>query len=211
MGAIKSGNLVDATTDEDLSDVEATLRGLGIALRDSNSEFRNFGDVLDEVGSKWGTFSSTQQRAIASAFSGTRQATRFISLMSGWSQAQEYAAIAADSTGAAEEKLAVYQESLEAKTNRLTAAFEAFSTTLLDSDFIGFFLDFGAGALNAMSNVDSAVVSVIEFTAAATTLVTVLRMVATSGFGTSIQDAVKALAWPEMTGDIVAITGKKAA
>ena len=70
MGMIKAGNLKDPETDEDLSDVESTLRGLGISLRASNSEFRNFGEVLDEVGGKWNSFSTVQRRAIATAFAG---------------------------------------------------------------------------------------------------------------------------------------------
>ena len=67
---IKSGRMEDVESGEDLSDVETVLSGLGIKLRDTNSEFRNFGDVLDEVAGKWGNFSSVQQRAIATAFAG---------------------------------------------------------------------------------------------------------------------------------------------
>lgn len=70
MGAIKSGRLEDPESGESLSDVETTLSGIGIALRDSSGQFRNFGDVLDEVGNHWDKYSNTQQRAIASAFAG---------------------------------------------------------------------------------------------------------------------------------------------
>lgn len=70
MGNIKAGRLEDPESGEDLSDVETTLRGLGIALRDSQGQFRNFGVVLDEVGSHWDEYSNTQQRAIATAFAG---------------------------------------------------------------------------------------------------------------------------------------------
>lgn len=70
MGNIKAGRLIDPETSENLSDVESTLSGLGIMLRDTDSEFRNFGDVLDEVGGKWDSFSSVQQHAISVAFAG---------------------------------------------------------------------------------------------------------------------------------------------
>lgn len=46
------------------------MRGLGIELRTSESEFRNFGEVLDEVAGKWDSYSSVSQRAIATAFAG---------------------------------------------------------------------------------------------------------------------------------------------
>ena len=155
MGNIKAGNLTDPESAESLSDVEATLGGLGIKLRDSESEFRNFGDVLDEVGGKWESFSSVQQRAIATAFAGTRQQTRFLSLMSGWGKAQEYATVAAGSAGTALEKFSVYEEGVEAKTNRMTAAFEEFSTTLLDSGLVGGVIDLVTALLHAASAMDA--------------------------------------------------------
>ena len=63
------------------------MSGYGITLRDSNSEFRNFGDVLDEVASRWDTFGSVAQRAIAVAFSGTRQKEKFLVLMQQYKEA----------------------------------------------------------------------------------------------------------------------------
>ena len=70
MSAIKSGNLEDPTSGELLSDVETVLKSVGIKLRDSNEEFRNFGDVLDEVSEKWSSWSTVTQKAVASAFAG---------------------------------------------------------------------------------------------------------------------------------------------
>lgn len=70
MGAIKAGRLDDPLSGDSVSDVETTLRGLGIALRTADGIFRNFGEVLDEVAGRWDEFNSTQQRAIATAFAG---------------------------------------------------------------------------------------------------------------------------------------------
>lgn len=70
MGNVKLGMLEDPESGENLSDVESTLSGLGIKLRDSNSEFRNFGDVLNEVAGKWDSYSSVQKRALSVSFAG---------------------------------------------------------------------------------------------------------------------------------------------
>lgn len=70
MASIKLGRLTDPETEEDISNVETVLKNLNIKLRDSNSEFRDFGDVLDDVGGRWSTYSSVQQRALAVAFAG---------------------------------------------------------------------------------------------------------------------------------------------
>lgn len=76
MGNVKAGNLIDVEDGSLLSNVETVLTGYGIALRDSNSEFRNFGDVLDEVAGKWDTFGTVAQRAIAVAFAGRKACAR---------------------------------------------------------------------------------------------------------------------------------------
>lgn len=71
MGNIKLSRLKDyQNSGEDLSDVETVLKGEGISLRDENKQFRNFGEVLDEVAADWENYSSVSQRAIAKAFAG---------------------------------------------------------------------------------------------------------------------------------------------
>lgn len=122
---VKIGQFV-SDDGEDLSEVETILESLDIKLRDSNLEFRNFELVIDEVASKWQSYSSVQQAAIAKAFSGTRQQNRFIALMEGYNKVLELTEVAANSAGTALEKFNnSYKGSLEAKRNDLQASFES--------------------------------------------------------------------------------------
>lgn len=203
IGAIKSGRLSDPETGEDLSDVEATLRGLNIQLRTSDSEFRNFGAVLDEVGQKWNNFSTVQQRAIAAAFAGTRQQTRFVALMSNWKQAAEYASIASESAGKSAEKLAIYQESVEAKTAKATAAFENLSTTLLNSGIIGGIMDLGTGLFNALAAFDAWPAKIALIVTGITTLSAAIKSLKGVGFVQNLIKSVKDLGWLKTTSDII--------
>lgn len=137
MGNVKTGTFIDNETGERLNDVEGTLGALGIQLRDSSDTFRDFGDVLDEVGARWNSFTNVQQHAIATAFAGTRQQEKFIVLMENYGQAMEYANVAAESEGTATSKYNVaYLDSIEAKVNELTAAWQSFSMALLDSSLV---------------------------------------------------------------------------
>jgi len=70
MNNVAAGNFIDEETGESLNDVETVLNELGIKLRDVNGEFRNSGEVLDEVAERWNTFDSVAQHAIATAFAG---------------------------------------------------------------------------------------------------------------------------------------------
>ena len=126
---------------EDLSNVEIVLNSLEIKLRESNQEFRNFQEVLDEVASAWDSYSSVQKAAIAKAFSGVRQQENFLVMMENWDKVVEYTNVAAESAGTAEEKFGFYLESLESKTNSLKASLENLATATISDELYASVLD----------------------------------------------------------------------
>lgn len=148
MGNIKLSRLKDYQNGgEDLSNVETVLRGVGISLRDTDGEFRNFGDVLDETAGRWSEFGTVQQRAVAQAFSGTNHMNDFMVLMQQYSKAQEYMQIADDASGTSMEKYSAYTDSLEGKLEGLKSTFESLSSTVLDSDALKGFVSGGTEVL----------------------------------------------------------------
>lgn len=148
MGNIKLSRLKDYQNGgEDLSNVETVLRGVGISLRDTDGEFRNFGDVLDETAGRWSEFGTVQQRAVAQAFSGTNHMNDFMVLMQQYSKAQEYMQIADDASGTSMEKYSAYTDSLEGKLEGLKSTFESLSSTVLDSDALKGFISGGTEVL----------------------------------------------------------------
>lgn len=145
LSSIKAGNLElvdeDGTT-QTLSDVEAVFNNIGVPLRNSMNEFRNFGDVLDEVAAKWGSLSSVQKSAVSQVAAGTFQANRFKLLMENYDKALEYEQIAENSSGTAMAKFEdAYLNSIEAKTKSLQAAFEGLSSNLISRDTINGILE----------------------------------------------------------------------
>lgn len=123
----------DGTT-ESLSDVETTLKNVGIDLRRTVNEFNSSSDVLDALAEKWDSLSSVQQAALSKAFAGVRQQNNFRVLMQNYDNVKKYADIAANSAGTAESKFSAYLDSIEAKVNSLQAAFESlvFNSSLTD-------------------------------------------------------------------------------
>lgn len=138
--AIKSGKLElvdeDGTT-EVLSDVEQSLKNVGIDMRSTITEFDNAGDVLDNLYAKWDSLNGVQQNAIANAFGGVRQKERFLALMENYDKAKKYMDLSANSAGAAEQKFGAYLDGIEAKTKNLQAAFEALSNNTISDELIG--------------------------------------------------------------------------
>lgn len=68
MSNVKAG--LDDFEGEALNDVEKTLNRVGIALRDNQGNWYDFYDVLDEVASRWDSFSDIQQSQITTALGG---------------------------------------------------------------------------------------------------------------------------------------------
>ncbi len=145
---VKIGKFVDDETGEAINDVESALGKVGIALRETNGDFRNMEDVLDEVAAKWSTLTNFERAGITTAIAGTRQREKFTILMENYGKALEYAEVAANSEGTAMKKFAAYQESVEAHFNTLIASAEALSKQTFPPELLNGFIDAGAAVLD---------------------------------------------------------------
>lgn len=150
MSDIKAQNyeLVDDDgTVEMLSDVESSLKKVGIDLRKTVTEYNSYGDVLDNLAAKWDSLNGVQQNELAKAFAGARQQEVFRTLMENYDRVKKYEELAEDSAGTAEKKFNDnYLSSLEAKTQSLKASMESLSSSLISDDMYSGFLD-GAKAI----------------------------------------------------------------
>ncbi|MCD8090684.1 MAG: phage tail tape measure protein [Clostridiales bacterium] len=137
----------DGTT-ETLSDVELTLKNVGIDLRKTVTEYNSYEEILDSLAAKWDTLNQVQQNALTKAFAGTRQGENFRVLMENYDKAAEYSNVAADSLGTAEEKFNAYLNSIEAKTKSLQANFESLANNTISTGMIGGIIDATSAVIN---------------------------------------------------------------
>lgn len=155
MGKIKLNNWIDEDGKDisgEINDVEKILAQFDIKLRKSATEFRNFEDVIYDVGMAWDKFSSVDQNAIANAFGGVYQRENVITLFENFNRALELSEVSANSAGTAYQKFEVYENSLEAATNRLTAAFESLAYNTINSDFLTGLANATAGIVEFVDN-----------------------------------------------------------
>lgn len=153
MGNIKLSRLKDPETGEDLSNTETSLRNVGIELRESTGEFRDFDEVLDEVASKWNTYSEVTQRSIASSMAGTHHMNEIMVLMQNYGDVQKYMSEAADSAGTSMEKYEAYTQSLEGRIQGFTNSFQTLSSTFLNTNLFGSLIDGGSQFLNILTQI----------------------------------------------------------
>lgn len=162
MSNVAAGKDID-DNGENLNDVEKALNKQGIALRSAKGEWRSFEDVIDEVAKKWrdGTFNGIQKSQIATAIAGVRQQENFRAMMNNWEEVERLTKVAADSTGSATERMDIYLDSVEAKTNNLKAAWEQFVMSLNQSESWKQLLDWLTKFLEKLQYVDWKMVGTI--------------------------------------------------
>lgn len=110
----------------EINKVDKALKSVGISLTDANGEVRDLGEVIDELGQQWENLTRNQKSYLATAIAGTRQQSRFYALMNDYGRTLELVAEGSNSAGKAQQQFALYSNSLEAATNRLTNQWERF-------------------------------------------------------------------------------------
>ena len=116
-------------TNEKLNDVERVLTKMGISIRKTNLEFKDFDDVLDEIADKWGTLDNVSKKAIANALAGIRQQESVLILLENYDKYRDLLKVSENSKGTAERKYQSYKESYAAARNEFTAALEQFANS----------------------------------------------------------------------------------
>ena len=115
---------------------EKMLKEVGVAVRDSSGQFREFSKIMDDINSKWGTFSNTQRIAVAQQVAGVQRYNQFISLMNNYQMATDASNTALNSQGSALKENEIHMQSAEAKLGILKATTEEFYMKLINSDAI---------------------------------------------------------------------------
>jgi len=130
-----------------ISKVEEALKSVNIEVKNSEGNFRNMGDVLEDIAAKWDYLAERERMEIAIAIGGVRQKEPFLVLMDNMNLALKYQAEETNATGLAWERYGIYLESVEAKQGKLKAQTEDLMTSFVSSDFVGKFYDLANGAL----------------------------------------------------------------
>lgn len=147
------------------NDVEKALKKADVALRDTEGNFRNIGDVIMELSAKWDTLDTNTQKYIATMAAGTQQSSNFIALVGNYSSNVANLAYAMDSAGAAGQQFSAVSNNISSALTRLDNNWTKLKTSFSDgrnvivdvvdvfSNFVGFLADIGPGAITASAGI----------------------------------------------------------
>lgn len=117
-------------TNGSINDTEKVLGAIGIKIRSSSSDMRDFDDVMDELADKWVTLTDVEKNAVATALAGTRQRNLFNVLVSNYDTYKQAISESEKAEGTAARKMQAYNESIAYSINQLSAAWEGFTQKL---------------------------------------------------------------------------------
>ena len=128
-----------------LGTYSSRLAQMGINVLDSNNELRDTGEVIEEIGSKWETFSREQQVSIARTMAGQRQINNMTALFDNWDKYIDLVNVSLESQGTTMEKNSIYMDSLAAHMQQLGTAGERVKSALIDTDSFKGLIDIATG------------------------------------------------------------------
>lgn len=126
----------------DASKVETALKSVGVALRDSQGQFRDLDQVIIELGERWSSLDSATKRYLGTIIAGNRQQSRFLALMENYERFTEIQESAMNAEDASVLQYAKTLDSLESKLNQISNSFQQFYMSILNGPVIGSFLSF---------------------------------------------------------------------
>lgn len=136
------------------NDIEKALKKANVALRDTEGNFRNIGDVIMELSAKWDTLDTNTQKYIATMAAGTQQSSNFIALVSNNQSNIDNLAYAMDAAGAAEQQFSAVSDNLSSALKRLDNNFTALKTSFFNSSSsLTSFVNLLASAVGALAKI----------------------------------------------------------
>ena len=152
--------------------VEKALASVGVQLRDTAGQFRDFDDVILDLSKKWDSLSVNQQRYIATQAAGSRQQSRFIALVEDYDRNIELINAAHDSAGSSAQQFEIQLSGINASINKLKSAWEGLYTSLEQGPTLF------SGLINALASIVSSLadLGVGGTTAAAVIIALTLKM-----------------------------------
>lgn len=132
--------------------VETALKSVGVQLRDTKGQFRDLDDVFLDLAERWDSLDIMQQRYVATTAAGSRQQSRFIAMMSNYDRVVELVNAAYNSAGSSDKQFEKTLDSLEAKLNRLSSAWQQFTMGIANSTFIKGGVDLLTSFLTVVNN-----------------------------------------------------------
>lgn len=151
------GEEVNETVDS-VSKVQTQIlnrTGGKVNIFDNVGNFRDYYDIMEDISKVYDDLSASDKSDLTEILFGKQGGNQGAALIHAFQSGEIQKALEAtmNAEGSAMEAQERWLESLEAKTQQFEAAFQSLSSTVLDSDLLKWFVDFGTGTVQVLDNI----------------------------------------------------------
>ena len=151
------GEEVDKTVDS-VSKVQTQIlnrTGGKVNIFDDVGNFRDYYDIMEDISKIYDDLSASDKSDFTEILFGKQVGNQGAALIQAFQSGEIQKALEAtmNAEGSAMEAQERWLESLEAKTQQFEAAFQSLSSTVLDSDLLKWFVDFGTGTVKTFDTI----------------------------------------------------------
>lgn len=129
------------------------LTGQKVDIQIDENTFKSTYQILQELAGVWNELSDVSQANVLELIGGKRNSNVVSALLENFDIAEDVLKTSADSAGSALAENAKYLDSIAGKINQFKASFEALSSTIINSDFLGVLVDGGTMLLNVLNEI----------------------------------------------------------
>lgn len=107
-----------------------------VNIFDDVGNFKSTYDILQGIADVWKELNSVEQADLLETIAGKHRANDVAAIIGNWQNVEKAAKSAAEAEGSAMEEQAKYADSIQGRVNSLTAMWQEFSNTFLDSNLV---------------------------------------------------------------------------
>ena len=137
----------------DVNKISKALRTAGINMNEFFTGQKGLDEILIELGKKWDSLTTIQQRYIATQAAGSRQQSRFLALMQDFNRTLELTDMAYNSAGSGQEQYEKTLESIQAKTTKFKDEWQSFIMGISNNDAVKWIVDAGTTILSTLNQI----------------------------------------------------------
>ena len=125
----------------------------GFQITDQQDSLKDVYDIVVGIGKAWQDLSRSQQTALLEGLAGSGQKDTLAAVLENVGLIEDAYDTVTNSAGSAMKEQEKYEQSVQYSLDRLSASFQEFSASVLDSSFLKEVVEFGNGALNVLDGV----------------------------------------------------------
>lgn len=151
------GEEVNETVDS-ISKVQTQIlnrTGGKVNIFDDMGNFRDYYDIMEDIAEVYDDLNDPDKADLTEILFGKQRGNQGAALIQAFQSGQIQKALDAtlNAAGSAMQEQERWLESLEAKTAQFEAAFQSLSSTVLDSDLLKWFVDFGTNTISTLDTI----------------------------------------------------------